>query len=934
MNLKYFMLIVGLALIISLIEPISVSAAPVEYVGSGGGCPGSAYPTLQMALANVNNGGTIIFCSNVVEEVDNIVFNKDVVVDGAGFNWTVNDTTPSSPSLTIDIGKNVVFKDINIQFQKDFGALGIYWRSIEAWMLSNFTLINSQLRSIMEGFSPRQIRAFSDSAINIYSSELYIEGGTYTYNLEVFAAPTRIYNSYLEAQPFGTNIISRSYYGTQTNIAINNSILNASLENLNLGAFGSNAIVLINDSTFFAGDRSITLVSYSSNFIISIDPSTLSSDYTTVYVNVVNNSNISLLFFNTVLNSTNRDVIYFRYVNYSSVYLLLDDVNLTAYRYGLWLDRVQNYSDFDMELYNTMVYSLVKTFNIDTVSDWSNLTILIIKSNISSASEAFEIDSVLYNSSLNYTVINSFISSNNEEVLVLRDVLGDSNASVKIVNSTLISNLPGMFISRIWNNSTLEYMLINSNLTSDSTGLSIFSVSDGSLALIEINSSIVDADGDGLRISRVLMGSRVDLDIDNSTLVSDDEEAVYLFRINNSVVDIYVSSSSLTSDEEGIQLVDTLWWSNVTLNIMSSNISVPDDQGIYFNVVSRFSRVDMEIRSSNITSEDEVVRVGYVNRFSNVTIRVNPTYMRSIHQEAFYINRINDNSIVNMTILDSILKAPGEQTIEFENATDNSNIYLTIINSVLRSHWNTYGLEIDLDPTSDAEVYINRSVVGGIAVFGGDSPVLFVFESVVNESVSQVSPQTSMYVEWTVGIAVYGVFGQPIAGAVVQFFNGSSFLGASMTDGFGVAYFTYSYYFRNGTTFDDLWFRAFYRGSSNTTYYIDYNRSHTLPSWYATLDIRLPLLFSNLPVAGSPGVGSLTLSTSTGKLVLRTPYSQTVKVYMLRYSGMLRAGDFMLVNIEVYIDGVWIDGFIYIDLRSRLVYIKTAGIELYGRLNT
>ena len=621
---------------------------------------------------------------------------------------------------------------------------------------------------------------------------------------------------------------------------------------------------------------------------------------------------------------------FFTKVNNVNFYFQVEDSNITA-RYDV--------IDFDNQ-YNANIYSYfentfiksVKDDAIDTnVNRDTNFSMIFKNCRIWSDNEAIYFHQ-LRNSRLMLSTDLTILNSSRGTPIYINDVTENSMLELHVADSVLEGRNLGLTVYYVTYGSRASISLENVSITSKRYGLYIYTTQENSIVNVSATSLDISSYRNAIDIDSVEYNSTVLMYVDPSFIYS---EIDYSLEINyvylNSEVEVIFAEANLTSpNDDAIRIYRIENSSSANLTFIDCYLYSGSDNALDLGWVWYDSNFTINIYSCHVESEWENFEIDNILYDSRLQVNINPSTMYSHEDEVFYINDVDYQSYAYLNIFGSELLAPDSQTIEFEDADVDSEIHLYIEDTRLQCEDGTYTLEIDLDSTTSLEAYIYYSVIGSIYVEGGDSPRLWIYESVVNEVGSSISAGTLMYMEWTIGVDVTGATGLPIRGAQVNFFNGSAFIGSSFTDSFGIAYFTFRYYYNNNISFGDLSFTAIFQGGSETIRYVDFNRTHTLPSWYYTFNITLPMFLTNVPVYGRNGFGYLTLGLAGGTIVLSNPYSQNVKVYQLRFKDMMDISRYTIINIDINIDSVWCPGYILMDWKDRMLIIRAPGIKLYG----
>ena len=111
-NGKVLMLFLILSAFLMTFQFTTVKADTL-YVDQSGVCIG-AFPDVQTALIAASPGDTVVFCSNIYEIVSRLDINLDVVINGNGFNWFVEDVDVTDETISISGSARVLFYNINI----------------------------------------------------------------------------------------------------------------------------------------------------------------------------------------------------------------------------------------------------------------------------------------------------------------------------------------------------------------------------------------------------------------------------------------------------------------------------------------------------------------------------------------------------------------------------------------------------------------------------------------------------------------------------------------------------------------------------------------------------------------------------------------------------------------------------------------------------
>jgi len=153
----------------------NVKAATL-YVDQSGLCIG-AFPDVQTALIAASPGDTIVFCSNIYETVSRVDINLDVVINGNGFNWFVEDLDVTDETISISGSARVLFHDINITL---FGTgPGLYRQGIRIYSGATLNMSRINLTIYLEQSSRNTYGVFYDDSTlgYILESKILTLGG-------------------------------------------------------------------------------------------------------------------------------------------------------------------------------------------------------------------------------------------------------------------------------------------------------------------------------------------------------------------------------------------------------------------------------------------------------------------------------------------------------------------------------------------------------------------------------------------------------------------------------------------------------------------------------------------------------------------------------------------------------------------------------------
>ena len=189
---KFYALIIVISLLITINLSIPTVRGAIVYVDQGGLCPGS-YPDVSTALMFISPQDTIYFCSDIVESSNLIDVNIDVVFEGNGYTWFVEDTDVTDEAIRISNNADVLINNLNVRVY-DVTA-GLLSMGIKVYPGSLLNLSSSNITVFIEQSSLNSYGLFFDGSSQgiIKDSSIFVIGASPS----MLATGISIFNTYL-----------------------------------------------------------------------------------------------------------------------------------------------------------------------------------------------------------------------------------------------------------------------------------------------------------------------------------------------------------------------------------------------------------------------------------------------------------------------------------------------------------------------------------------------------------------------------------------------------------------------------------------------------------------------------------------------------------------------------------------------------------------
>jgi len=539
----------------------------------------------------------------------------------------------------------------------------------------------------------------------------------------------------------------------------------------------------------------------------------------------------------------------------------------------------------------------------------------------------------------------------------------DDNALLKGINIFLdTGSMMYLELDNVSFTDDFNFMSIDDSVFLDANGGSLF-------IMYALDSTFIGNSGDGLDVN--IASSVANIFLENSSMRNISSDAVDIFIELSSVFDLYlervdvdtwdfidgtisdseftiqVNESNVFTGDEGIDLnIDpssglilisesmldieeeviyfgNIWDSNVSIMVLNSVIESDDEDLLEsFDIIN--SNLDVLVAGSDIDVWDEFIDLTFQD--SSVDIDV---YESFIHADRIGVYLDSSLSLLNLSITDSVFDSWDESIdIWMSSSIGNMNISYSVLDSASANEMDIYA-----GVASQFDVYTEFSVIGTFSITGGDTFAYF-FETVYNEINSYRDPGDVVFSTWTIEFQINSTNGYPLPGAIVNVFQGATPLGSTVAGAGGKAYFTVSYFYDPLNPFiNQLVFTANYKGRTNTTPYTLFEDRFTMPSWYGNITILIKLFVFKAQLAGHIGFGTLDIEGRLGMLSIGSPISGGwMNTYTVFVNSVSTTENYMVITFSVFYDGNWVQGYIFANTNSGLVYMRFGGVELYGSM--
>ncbi len=980
-------------LIIAFLALVTFNAptarAATLYVGSAAACGvASPYPDVSSALAAAANGDVIVLCEDITENVANVNINVNVKItgyfNGLTHEWKVIDTDATNP--TISISSQVFFDRLSINVSSSAASDPTSFISVSnTFVTFNDTFVVGLVKNVAPAVTSVVTATSSQILFNL--SVMNVKNTT----ADTLTRGFNLDNSNLTVIDSDIIQMQKGYaiYGYFDSASIN--YFNVTLVNSDvfsrsmyvaytggdaLALWGNNNVdgeVNIRDSYFEGYDRAVyILATLASSFDVNVMNSefraTTSAAFradaqTNSYMNIYMNPStgrandpadplVNILEFR--VSQSQADIVIMgstfihggNGINFtvadSQVNFMSTGIFTNSTR-GIYLETTGSSSLVYIKSINSEFNNVNTNFDVVLSSGRVNSTFsnskLTAGSNVvrASVSSNGQFNVSMDGTTANATVGDGFdlnLRSSSRTYIELKDstLKADSNAfRVDSLNSELeIFIDPSKVISegngldlRDFDNSELLFTLIDSEFTSRWETFDEVSDIDFSDLTFDIQNSVVNSTSDIL-FDWWIYDSNAWISFTNSEVYADDD--VFEFDAFRTTISIDFEDSSITSEDYNIMdgdLEDT----DLTVNIFNSDVSSEDE---IFEISGDRTSARFMFEDSSFASEDWEAIDASMDINSYIGVRaVNSQF--DTEDEVFDIY-LDDDTRGYFNITRSHLDSEDDDAIDI-HADSDSYAYVNITRSVLHPDtgaW-SYGLDIASHSWSSADVWVYYTFLESFD-FSGDDIDAEIVESVYDELESH-DHGNNVVSTWTIMLNVLASQSlQPLVGAVVNYYFGTTFLGSSVTGGGGLTTFTFTYNFDSDNPFiEDLKLTAVYRRSINSTLYTTLEPRYTIPYWYGNFTILMNLFVLKANLAGHIGFGFLDIQGLEGTLRIGSNIQGGwVNTYTVVVNNVQQAGHLMVVNVMVFFDGNWVDGVIMVNYKSGVVYMRFGGIELYG----